>query len=86
MGTEKLTPAVAGDFALIPVQEYLQWRDALAVRVLNQLGLPDWKKQEQREPINMTIASLMDKGMTDPAAIEKQILSIGSARKHDAPS
>ena len=79
-------PALSGDFSLVPVSERLMWRDALARHVLDGLALPDWKKQEQIEPVNSTIASLLNRGLTDPAAIASHIFHMGSVRKNDAAS
>ena len=71
---------------MVPVSERVMWRDALARHVLDRLALPDWKKQEQIEPVNSTIASLLTRGLTDPAAIANQIFHMGSVRNDDAAS
>lgn len=73
-------PALAGDFGLVSTADRLMWRDALARHVLKPFGLPDWKVQEQLEPMNSTIACLMNQGVTEPAAISKYVFEMGSVR------
>lgn len=82
----KQSPVLRGDFGLIPVAERMMWRDALARHVLNELMSPEWKTQEQIEPVNLTIACLVERGMTDPAEISNHIIHMGSVRNEDAPS
>lgn len=79
-------PTLVGDFGLVSVSERLMWRDALARHVLDSLALPDWKIEEQIEPANATIACLIGRGLTDPAAITNHIFHMGSVRNQDAPS
>lgn len=70
-------PVLAGDFCMVSVSERLMWRDALAHRVLDGLDMPSWKKEEQKEPLNATVACLLRKGVTDPAAIMKHFSNMG---------
>jgi hypothetical protein len=72
--TSLRTPALAGDFALVPVPEQLAWRQALARSIIDKMEMPDWKKQEQIEPMTLTIACLVEAGMTDPKKITQHIL------------
>lgn len=80
MSEVKKAPALAGDFGLVSVTDRLMWRDALARHVLKPLDLPDWKIQEQVEPMNSTIACLIKQGLTDPAAISERVFDMGSVR------
>jgi|GEM_PF-4637602 len=79
-------PVLAGDFSLIPVPERLLWRDALAHHILDQLNLSEWKKQEQIEPMNLTITCLIEAGMTDAQAIAQHIIQKNYNRNPDASS
>jgi hypothetical protein len=72
------TATLAGDFGLISVSDQLRWRNALAREVLKGLDLPSWKKEEQQEPVNATIACLVRQGMVSPAAIVRRISNISS--------
>lgn len=71
-------PALTGDFSLIPVEERLQWRDALSRHLLNQMRspsgfpLPGWKIEEQVVPMNLAVAGLLEQGVTEPQAIEER--------------
>jgi hypothetical protein len=83
-----ICPALHADFALVPVAERLRWRDSLARHVIDSLQpkCPEWKAQEQIEPLNATIAILLDRGITDPVTIASHILNMGSVRSDDAIS
>jgi len=79
-------PALRADFSLVGVQERIVWRDSLAHHVLSKMDVPDWKKQEQIEPVNATVAILLSRGFTDPVTIASRILKMGSSRNEDATS
>lgn len=74
-------PSLNGDFSLIPVEERLQWRDALSRHLLNQMhsqsGFPltEWKIEEQVVPTNLAVAGLLEQGVTKPQAIEERLCS-----------
>ncbi len=80
------TPALTGDFSLIPVEERLQWRDALARHLLNQMRLPSghplpvWKIEEHVVPMNLAVAGVLEQGITEPQAIEERFSSEGAIR------
>jgi|GEM_PF-4284726 len=75
------TPALTGDFSLIPVGERLQWRDALSRHLLNQMRspsgfpLPGWKIEEQVVPMNLAVNMLLEQGVTELQAIEEWFAS-----------
>lgn len=72
----KKSPALTGDFSLVPIGERLQWRDALSRHLLGKMttlsGYPlsEWKIDEQVVPMNLAIAGLLEQGISDPQAIE----------------
>lgn len=68
-------PALAWEFGMITLAERLSWHNALSCHILAKMDLPEWKRQEQVEPMNLTITCLVDGGMNDPDAISKHLLS-----------
>lgn len=70
-------PSLEGDFALVPLDERLRWRYALAAHLVKQMDLPEWKREEQLGPLNLTIAHLVEKGVTSVEAIKNHILKTG---------
>lgn len=85
-------PSFAGEFSLVPVEERLAWRDALARHLLNQMRaknggpLPHWKVEEQIVPTNLAVAALIERGVVEPRAIEEQLCSDGANRNDYASS
>jgi hypothetical protein len=71
-------PALAGDFGLVPIAERLLWREAFSRHLLDKMALPEWKKDEQVEPLILTIACLVQQGITDPRTISTHILHLTS--------
>lgn len=80
-----LLPQLQIDFGLIPIEEQIEWRDALSHSILKQMNLSKWKHEEQVAPTNYTIACLAQSGLTDPEKISQNIL-INTKRNLDASS
>jgi hypothetical protein len=78
-------PELVVDFGLIPIPEQIAWRDALSHSILNQMDMPNWKKEEQIPVMNFTIACVADAGLTDPKSISEHILTT-TKRNSDASS
>lgn len=80
-------PALTGDFSLVPVEERLQWRDALSLHLLHQMRspsgfpLPKWKIEEQVVPMNLVVAGLLEQGIVaDPQILEERFGTEGTIR------
>lgn len=71
--TKPTLPELEIDFGLISVPEQIEWRDALSHSILKQMDLPDWKREEQVAPTNLTIACLAESGLTNPDLISQNI-------------
>ena len=72
---------------LVPVEERLQWRDALSLHLLHQMRspsgfpLPKWKIEEQVVPMNLVVAGLLEQGVVaDPQILEEQFGTEGTIR------
>lgn len=85
-------PLLNGEFSLISTHERLEWRDALSRNVLQQMklpdgnSLPDWKIEEQVASMNLAVASLIERGLSDPQAITEFFTQDNLSGTHHAIS
>lgn len=85
-------PMLVGEFALNPVGERVEWRQAMARHLLSRIqtddgfSLPDWKIEDQVTPMNSVIAELVAKGAKDLKDIEKHFRLAGDSGSEHAPS
>jgi hypothetical protein len=85
MNSGAAPPRLLGDHGLITVEESILWENALSSKILDRMPpMPRWKREEQVEPLNATIALLVAGGLSDPAEIENRILGDGERRNNDA--
>lgn len=71
-------PRLLGDHGMISVEERILWDNALSSKILDRIGpMPQWKREEQLEPLNASIALLVGAGLSDPVEIENRILGNG---------
>lgn len=59
-------PRLRGDFSLVPIEERVRWRDALARHLVEQLALhdtPAWKREEAAQPMRVAAALMLERGV-----------------------
>jgi len=70
-------PILTDGFCHLPIAERADWREALPRHLIGKMQLPDggaipdWKIEEQIAPVMLTIAVLLERGITDVQGIEK---------------
>lgn len=82
-------PCLIGDFSLVPVDQRVQWRDALAHNLLGKMRLSNGdvlsrqKIAEHVLPTTMLIQLLVKQGVTDPHEIEQLVTSPETRKENE---